>query len=153
MRYDEDNVIKDFARRTQHNLAAIDRLQESGHAVYEATQLINSMLGLLIFPKEEYFKAIPETPIKELEAQGWPVPKVTGNFEQVSDLRQLIRYLRNAVAHFNMAFPNDGTNQLRQLLVWNTDQRTNNRTWAAELTLEDLRALTHRFVEHILAEA
>ena len=153
MRYDEDHVIRDFARRTQQNLATIDRLHQSGHKVYEATQLINSMLGLLVFPKEEYFDQIPETPLEELEVQGWPVPRVTGNFKQVSDLRQLIKYLRNAVAHFNLEFPDDGTNQLRQLRVWNTDPRTNRTTWAAELTLDDLRALTRRFVDHLLADA
>ena len=149
MRYED--VIKDFARRTQANLRAIERLREAGHEVYEATQLINSTLGLLVFPKEEYFDRIPETPLDELVAEGWPVPTVTGRFEQVSDLRQLIRYLRNAIAHFNIDFPGDGTNELRQLRVWNTPSRgSKTKTWEAVLTLEQLRALTHRFVDLLL---
>ncbi len=43
-------VIQDFARRTRKNLEAIDRLHAEGRQVYEVTQLVNSTLGLLVFP-------------------------------------------------------------------------------------------------------
>jgi len=147
-----EDVIRDFARRTQSNLEAINRLKDSGHDVYEATQLINSMLGLLVFPKEEYFNRIPTVPLSELEAKGWPVPRVTGDFAQVTDLRHLIRCLRNAIAHFNIEFPGDGTNELRQLRVWNTRKQGKQKTWQAELTLDELADITNRFIQLLLAD-
>ena len=79
-------------------------MQQAGEPeVYEVTQLINSCLGLLIFPQQEYFDHIPHTPVVELEQEGWPVPKVQPRFEQVSDLNELIRYLRNAISRFNVS--------------------------------------------------
>lgn len=150
MRYED--VVRDFALRTQANLRAIERLRAQGEEVYEATQLINSTLGLLVFPREEYVDRIPAIPLAELRAQGWPVPDVTPNFKQVKDLRELARYLRNAISHFNVAFPADGTNELRLLRVWNTDPRSRTKTWEAVLTLEDLRELTHRFADLLISD-
>jgi hypothetical protein len=144
-----EDVIRDFARRTKANLAAIDRLRADGHEVYEVTQLINSMLGLLVFPQQKFYDQIPETPLEQLRLEGWPVPEVRGRFEQVTDLRQLLRYLRNAIAHFNVKFLGDGDGQgpIRVLRVWNVDPRKNVTTWEAELSTDDLRGIAERFIK------
>jgi hypothetical protein len=68
MMYEE--AIRDFARRTRKNLAVIDQLHAEGHEVYEVTQLVNSTLGLLVFPQQEYVAQIPSTPLAELERDG-----------------------------------------------------------------------------------
>jgi hypothetical protein len=69
-------LIRDFAVRTRANLtriydlAALEQGQDpASRTVFEVTQLINSMLGLLVFPKEAY-KGIPATPISDLEKGG-----------------------------------------------------------------------------------
>jgi hypothetical protein len=98
------DVIRDFAERTQANLLAIEKLREGGAAVYQTTQIVNSMLGLLVFPREEFVTQIPETPFAELLQDGWPAPRVGKGFPEVPNLRELIRYLRNPIAHFNIAF-------------------------------------------------
>ena len=85
----------------------------------EVTQLINSMLGLLVFPQQKYVESIPKTPLEKLREDGWPIPRVTGEFQEATDLNQLIRYLRNAVAHFNIKFVGDGENNIKVLRVWN----------------------------------
>jgi hypothetical protein len=144
------DVIRDFARRTQTNLAAIEKLRKEGHKVYEATQLVNSVLGLLVFPQQEYIDRIPNTPLDELIRQGWPVPNVRGQFSQVTDLNQLIRYLGNAIAHFNIKFIDDGQNSIRLLRVWNVNR--GNKTWEADLTLDDIRQIAERFIELLLSE-
>ena len=77
------------------------------------------MLGLLVFPQQEYVDSIPRTPLEELRRDGWPIPRVIGQFQQVTDLNQLIRYLRNAVAHFNIEFVGDGESNIKILRVWN----------------------------------
>jgi hypothetical protein len=142
MMYEE--VVRDFARRTKANLAVIDRLRASGNEVYEVTQLVNSLLGLLVFPQQEFVDRIPEKTLDQLRQDGWPIPNVRGNFRQVSDLRQLIRYLRNAIAHFNVQFLGDGQGQIRGLRVWN--EKRSVKTWEAELSVDDIRGIAERFI-------
>ena len=144
-----EDVIRDFAERTRKNLRVIEHLLAGGEEVYEVTQLVNSMLGLLVFPREEFVDRIPETPLSDLKRNGWPIPKIRPGFPQVSDLKELVRYLRNAIAHFNIEFIDDGTNQIRLLRVWNIN-RMGAKTWEAELGLGDIRGLAERFTELLL---
>ena len=51
-------------------------------AVFEATQFINSMLGLVGFPQLEHVESIPRTPLEELQREGWPIPQITGTVRQ-----------------------------------------------------------------------
>lgn len=141
------DVVREFAQRTRTNLAAIDRLLADGHDVYETTQLVNSMLGLLVFPQQEYVDQIPRTPLAKLQSEGWPVPKVTAGFTQVGDLNQLIRYLRNSIANFNIRFiADDQQRHIKGLIVWNENAK-GVKTWEAELSKEDLRGIADRFVD------
>jgi hypothetical protein len=163
MMYEE--VVRDFALRTRKNLEAIEALQRRDVRVFEVTQLINSMLGLLVFPQQEYVDSIPKTPLEELRRDGWPIPRVTGQFQQVTDLNQLIRYLRNAVAHFNIEFVGDGENNIKVLRVWNMAPVRNEKgqpirgqdgkiieekNWEAELTVQQLRGIATRFIDLLL---
>lgn len=148
------NLVQDFARRTRRNLDTLRRLQAERPdlEIYEVTQLINSLLGLLVFPQQGYYTHIPETPLADLATQGWPIPKVVGDFPQAKDLRQLMRYLRNAVGHFNIKFTLDEQHQINGLQVWNIDPKTRNKTWEATISLEELEQLVERFVALILDE-
>ena len=89
-------LIEDFARRTRSNLQALRCLQESGVEVFEVTALVNSMLGLLIFPQQSYVDRLPEGSLEELAREGWPIPKIEGAYPQVPSLKQLVRHLRSA---------------------------------------------------------
>ena len=77
-----EDVIADFAKRTEANLQTIRRLAKEGGATpaFEVTQLVNSMLGLLVFPQQRYVDRIPETPITDLASSGWPIPEVVPGF-------------------------------------------------------------------------
>lgn len=147
-----ESVIRDFAERTRRNLRAIERLRDKGDEVYEVTQLVNSMLGLLVFPREEFVEQIPRTPLNELKTSGWPIPRVSEGFPPAADLRELVRYLRNAIAHFNIQFIGDGMNEIRILKVWNTNPRTQEKTWEAEVGIDELRGISERFVDLLLAD-
>lgn len=46
-----EDIVRDFAERTRKNLKAIERLLADNQDVYETTQLVDSMLGLLVFPR------------------------------------------------------------------------------------------------------
>lgn len=145
-----EDVVADFAQRTRANLEAIrqQRITPGSSQVFETTQLVNSMLGLLVFPQQRYIDRIPEAPLSELVAAGWPIPQVVGNHPQAEDLRQLVRLLRNAIAHFNIEFIPGADNQIEALTVWNTTPRPPHKvTWKARLTIADLDGITDRFIE------
>jgi hypothetical protein len=152
MNYHED-LVADFARRTRANLETLRKVQEVHRdwSVFEVTQLINSMLGLLVFPQQQYFDRIPETAMPVLVEQGWPVPRVTGNYPQANDLRTLVRYLRNAISHFNIEFLERKSGEITGIRVWNVG-RNNQKTWEADLSIDDLEAITKRFIELLVGE-
>ena len=143
------NLVKDFAQRTRQNLELLKTLQRQHPdlEIYEVTQLINSMLGLLVFPQQRYVRNIPRVPLDELARQGWPIPRVKGDYPQVSDLNQLVRYLRNAVAHFNIEFISDNGRQIQGIVVWNKNPREGGIDWKAELTLSEIETITDKFID------
>jgi hypothetical protein len=149
------NLVSDFAFRTRQNLETLMALQAKNPEaqVYEVTQLINSMLGLLVLPQQRYFNRIPAIPLAELAEQGWPMPRlisVSAQDQKVEDLRELMRYLRNGIAHFNLEFSTDRQNNINGLYLWNT--RAGRVTWKVHLSLEDLKLITEKFIEILLKE-
>jgi hypothetical protein len=113
------NLVRDFATRTLKNLEAIEAAvaRDSEAELYEVTQLINSMLGLLVFPEQKYLNNIPKTGIEDLRDRGWPVPKMKGTPPHANDLRDLVRCLRNGISHCNLEFTSDGR-VLTGIKIW-----------------------------------
>ena len=98
-----------FTRRT------MELLNQSGAGPYEVTTLINSLLGLLVVPRESVFAALPDVPVADLRSWGItrksirrfstptrpkPRSKRNGNVgnRQGPTLRELVEKLRDAVA-------------------------------------------------------
>ena len=146
------NLVQDFARRTIINLEIIkDYKANTKGEVYEVTQLINSMLGLLVLPREHFIDEIPETPLKDLENEGWPRIQQSTKYDQCNTLRALIKNLRNAIAHFNVEFRTGVDEEIVGLCVWDeyTNRKKNRkekiRHWEAEMTLETLEKFARCF--------
>ena len=74
---------------------------------FDATILLNCLLGLLIVPKESCIKAIPIDPIEKISEWGISrqsikkLGKFRGQDDDPNTLRGLVWHLRNAVAHFH----------------------------------------------------
>jgi len=149
-----ENPVLDFAHRTRKNLEYIESCsRDADSLVYEFTQLINSLLGLLVFPKEKFWESLPETPLTDLVAKGWPdIKPVQGKLEE-DNLRQLMRALRNGIAHFNLEFMTNKQNELSGVRIWNTRWNKSTKkseiTWKAELTTEELKKIVYEFIEMI----
>ena len=58
-----------------------------------------------------------------------------------------MRMLRNSIAHCNVEFIAETDSVISGIKVWNTIGRR--RTWQAELSIADLRAIAFRFIELI----
>jgi len=155
MRYEK--LVKDFTERTMDNLAAIDKLVETQKkkgkkpTVFETTQLINSCLGLIVMPKEIWLQRIPKTSLEELEAEGWPIPSLIDSSQQRAslNLRHLVKYLRNAVAHWHIEFTHDDHDHIDGLKMWN-EEENGSRRWESVLGVRDLRILVKKFSEMIV---
>lgn len=90
----KDYFVNEFYKRTIQIL-------DNCHTEYDVALAINCMVGLLIVPKERYFKskAVPDTLV---EAQ--ILSQIYGQFQNLEkqSLTQVLRHLRNAVAHGDM---------------------------------------------------
>ena len=136
--YPENMFVEAFAERTKENLRFIeDKVKEEKNegkssdeiSIYETTQLINSLIGLLVFPKEEYFDLLESNTTfndeeasnifhKYLENSGkytYISTYMTRDRSQVNNdpklipvkkedftVKFLVRRLRNAVSHNGM---------------------------------------------------
>jgi len=151
-----EDLVADFAKRTRANLETLRGIQIKNDPklrVFEVTQLINSMLGLLVFPQQRYVDQIPEIPLAELVSKGWPIPSVVGNYPNPENLQKLVRLLRNAISHFNIEFLSASGGEITGLRVWNTEPRPPHAiTWKAELSVEDLEKITNKFIALLLKE-
>lgn len=97
-----DVFIKDFVVRTNKNLEYIDNKKENGDEVYEVTQLVNSFLGLIVFPKEKAGYKIrrisDDQHIIQIISSCIIENSYQGRYREIN-LTNLIYHFRNAIAH------------------------------------------------------
>ena len=80
---------------------------------YDATILVNCLLGLLVVPREKSYERIPNDPIADIYKWGIPIESIISYGKcscgdaHPKTLRQLVRSLRNSVAHFKLTPIND----------------------------------------------
>jgi hypothetical protein len=111
---------------------------------FDATLLLNCLLGLLIVPKERCLKAIPLDPIESLSEWGISQSAITelgefnGEDSYPNTLRGLVWRLKNAIAHFRFRqYPERG-----EVKGFHFDDTSGFR---AKVPIQDLR----RFVEKL----
>lgn len=115
---------------------------------YNATWLLNCLLGLLIVPKEACLDAIPLEPIDNTKKWGIPrdAIKSLGKFNNPNrnpeNLRGLVWRLRNAVAHFRFK-PIPEVGEVKAFYF--TDQNE----FEAEINLDDLKVFVEKLAQKI----
>jgi len=101
----------DFAKRTLKIIEQYDKAKQPGPENFEVTLLVNCLVGLLILPHERRINVIPDVGIEKLRE--WSIDpsfiNSWGGKGQRKTLRQLVRRLRNSVAHFHIEA--EGTEQ------------------------------------------
>jgi hypothetical protein len=135
--------VKDFADRTRKNLEFI----EKGQPEFKITQLVNSCLGLIAFPRKECFDQIPQTLISDLDLDGWSIPN---GFRNAPNLKKLIRHLRNSVTHGHLKFSHDDKYEIVSLIIWD-ENKQGKRTWdGGKLSVEELREFVIKFSDSLI---
>ena len=99
-----------FALRTRENLRYVKDAFDRGGEVHVVTHLVNSLLGVVVVPKERYFEeTFWSVSLEELTRRGWPewcitLDEPTKSNSKTETLGDLIRHLRNAAAHGRFTF-------------------------------------------------
>jgi hypothetical protein len=139
---------KDFIERT----IAIVR---GNHQGKETTLLINCMLGMLVFIEEKY----PER-IQSAEYTTWGISKgsVTlckdkgGN--NSSDIKDVVRHLRNSVSHGYFEVENIGKNEITHIEFKDCPRGNTKKpeNFEASISVDELEPFLLKFSESILED-
>ncbi len=158
---DEEKAIT-IARRTRKNLDFIYAAKAQGADVEEVTQLLNSMLGMLISLREEYFrgKSVTWDNVRHHNLQTVHISAQKRNDDADTwesydpSFSQLITCLRHAFAHNCFSLVGNesqprGKREIVGLEVWNTPKGGKYHTWKANLTIDDLKAIAYLFIDYL----
>jgi hypothetical protein len=138
-----------LAAHTRKNLHHIETAAAEGADVDLVTQLLGSLLGLVVFPWERHFShPMAQVSLQELEQGGWPTWHVTRGY--ANTLGQLLRCLRNAGAygHIRLLCESDS---LDGVIIEASDYRAGvaEPHWSATISAEDLRTFCHKFMDRV----
>lgn len=141
---DPHKFERDFMRRTLHIL-------EDYAGPYDATLLLNCLLGLLIVPREALIDRIPRDPLTQ--HGGWGIAlgsirqrgRPTRNNPHPDTLRGLVRSLRDAVAHFHVR-PLQGGGQVHGFSF------SAGNGFQADISLAEIRVFVRQLAAHIERE-
>lgn len=145
----------ELMERTMHNLQIIDQLhadrkRPGAPQPYEVTQLVNSFLGALAYPWEELRVRTSEDEPWNLTMQtlrtkyGFPdLSRARRSDTDPTNFRDLIRQLRNGMAHGNISFYSDHRREISGIEVWNV--REGRRTWGTHMSTREMREFLEAF--------
>lgn len=131
------DFVKDIATRTRHNLEKIEAQSAAGFDVYEVTQLINSLLGMLVFVHAK--ENLPDTPWSEID--GFPSVDFLLGEDQTEKFDKFIKFVRHAVAHGNVEAEAEGkgSKTITHLVLWNIPPGTDKENWRIRSSIEGIR--------------
>lgn len=145
-----DDRVLDFVERTRANLNITDRLSASGDdPFYEVTHLINSLLGLIVVPREEMINQLPKATLQRLEIDGWEFEIQPGTCLGPACLTDLVRGMRNAVAHFKIDVASGDTDGEITSITLRSEDRFNVCFWSVSFTPTQLRMFVDRLADAI----
>ena len=145
--YTSRNDALGFAARTRKNLEHIVRGFNTGEDVHVVTQLVNSLLGLVVFLHErKIVESIATMRLDELERRGWPRIVVTKG--ECLTLGALVYHLRNAVAHGLIKFSSDSRFMAEvTITIEDRKPRQPQSYWGATMSASDLREFCFRLAD------
>ncbi len=150
MKYASRGHALGFANRTRKNLEHIETAFANGADVHVITQLVNSLLGLIVFPLEKNFvDSIRTNRLVDLQKHGWPEWTVTHGSSET--LGELIKNLRHSVAHGNIRFSSESRNSDEVDIEVENYQPPQYKQlkWSAKITAKHLREFCLRFINLI----
>jgi len=147
---DSRNSVRGFSERVRKNLAFLNFARNLEADVHIVTELMTSLLGLIVFPVEEIkatgYNGFKTRALSTLEAEDWPHWKfVLGHSE---DLHDLLFHLRNAISHRRVTFSSE-SRVLQEVHITFADRRPRQDQdyWAASINAEELKTFVLKLAE------
>ena len=126
----------------------ITEARAKGAEVHEVTQLVISLLGLIIFPWEAgAARRIEALLLEDLECQGWPSWSIELDCGGgTSTLGTLLKHLRNAAAHQRIEFSSDSATMAEVRITFRDALgRAAAINWQATIDAHDLKRFCDLF--------
>ena len=147
--YVSRNEAIGIAQRTRKNLRYIRDAFNRGEDVHVVTQLVTSLLGLIVLPVEEGLQNhVQQVKMDDLYRNCWPKWKITlGDAETLGDLAW---HIRNATAHGHISFSSD-CRVLSEVIITVKDRplRQTEFNWEATIGGDELYKFCLRFSRFI----
>lgn len=150
MDYHGRNTVWGFRDRVLKNLMFLNSARNTGADVHIVTELITSLLGLIVFPFEEIrksgFTSFDKYKLNYLSEKGWP--RWTFNRGSSDNLSDLVRHLRNALSHRRILFSSDSRN-LEDVEIRFGDSRHPNgpEDWSVTINAAELQKFVLLFAD------
>lgn len=104
----DKGFISEFFERTLKIIKQYDEFGFSPKDNYNATLLCNCLMGILVYPEQEYYEKIDETFLstktRQLLVSSVKKIGVKKNSDE-NDIKYFFRRMRNAVSHRHVKFP------------------------------------------------
>jgi HEPN pEK499 p136 len=135
---------REVLNRTMVNLRFIKEHQRAGDTVFEVTQLVNSFLAALVSPWSEN-ESFWNISVADAEKAGWPhISSDDPSLFQPRTLGELIKEMRNALAHGNIAF--NGKSDIEDMTLSTFHPPAfKDQKWRVTIAVSDLEKMLERF--------
>lgn len=151
------NAPMGIEERTMRNLAFIDEARRDPHVrgrVHIVTQIMNSLLGLVILPSERegvpYRLSEDKTKLRDLYAAHWPRWELSPlNQLETRTLGDLATRLRNAAAHGRYTFDSDSLDPEEVTITVKDKPQHGPINWCASIRADKLHRFCRLLCEHM----
>jgi len=140
------NETLGLAERTLKNLEYVLEAHASHEGVHLVTQVVLSLLGIVVFPFERQTIATLDLDLAELEADGWPQWEYVGDSRPPRKLAELTRHLRHATAHGNIAFSSDSRFPQDVIVSFRNTPPHRKWTWETRIRGDQLLDFCRRYL-------
>ena len=150
------NTSKGFAMRSLRNLMLAKESFDSREDFHVVTQLVNSLLGIVIVPRVRQAKGdFLSITMVELAQRGWPQWVFTGKVGSESEtLGDFLQHLRNATAHGHFEFAGDpDSRHLRSVVIAASNGPIGKAPWSYEIQGDKLCEFCIHLANYIEAHA
>ena len=141
----------ELARRTRKNLDFIRKARRKRENVLEVTQLVISLLALIVHPWERHSAGkFWNVKMSALVKQDWPEWEIAYGHRRCRNLGDMTRRVRNAMSHGYISFSSDSP-CLSQVSMVMRDRKPPNPEffWEARISGEGLYLFCIRFTQYV----
>jgi hypothetical protein len=145
------NTTEGFARRVRENLEFIIEERALGKDAHEITQLVTSLLGIIVFPWEAgALSCLDGLRLIDLEKEGWPKWDISLDKKgDTGTLGKLTWHLRNAASHRRLRFSSDDREMSKVDIVFEDAPNDKPVNWRAKINAGDLKVFCDRFTKQL----